>query len=107
GSIENMTCFPREVVCAVVEAVGPERVGCRIGPGSNCFDMKMANAIPTFTYLMFQLKTRQPKLAFLRVVEPRVIGMENRSERGIGAHEGNEFIRNLWAPKALISIGGY
>ncbi len=69
--------------------------------------MKMADPIPTFTHLVSQLKARQPKLAYLHVVEPRVIGMDDRSEEDIGAHEGNDFIRNLWAPKALISAGGY
>ncbi|SJK98963.1 related to NADH:flavin oxidoreductase/12-oxophytodienoate reductase [Armillaria ostoyae] len=124
GSFENRTRFPLEVVDAVAEAVGPERVGYRISPWSSLFgdcvstsllsthsqetlDMKMANPIPTFTYLVSQLKARQPKLAYLHVVEPRVIGMDDRNEEDIGAHEGNDFIRGLWAPKALISTGGY
>lgn len=107
GSLENRTRFSLEVIDAVVEAVGSERVGYRISPWSSLFDMKMADPIPTFTHLVSQLKARQPKLAYLHVVEPRVIGMDDRSEEDIGAHEGNDFIRNLWAPKALISAGGY
>ncbi|KAK0229230.1 NADH:flavin oxidoreductase/NADH oxidase [Armillaria nabsnona] len=107
GSLQNRTRFPLEVVDAVVEAVGSERVGYRISPWSSLFDMKMADPVPTFTYLVSQLKARQPKLAYLHVVEPRVIGMDDRNVEDIGAHEGNDFIRTLWAPKALISTGGY
>ncbi|GAA3383024.1 alkene reductase [Streptomyces racemochromogenes] len=35
GSVENRIRFPVEVVRAVAEAVGPERVGVRVSPGTN------------------------------------------------------------------------
>ncbi|KAK0227623.1 hypothetical protein IW262DRAFT_546186 [Armillaria fumosa] len=47
----------------------------------------MAGSIPTFTHLVSQSKARQPKLAYLHFVEPRVIEMGDRNEHDIGAHE--------------------
>ncbi|KAK0186134.1 hypothetical protein F5146DRAFT_1005260 [Armillaria mellea] len=90
--IENRICFPLEFVDAIVEVVDPERVGYRISPWSGLFDMKMADSIPTFT---FRLEARQPELAYLHGVEPRVTGMDDRNEHDIGAHEGNDFIWSL------------
>ncbi|KAK0227617.1 FMN-linked oxidoreductase [Armillaria fumosa] len=107
GSLENRVCFPLEVVDAVVEAVGPERVGYRISPWNTVLDMKMDDPKPTFTYLASQLKVRQPRLAYLHVVEPRVVGMYDRKDADIGKHEENDCIRSVWAPKPFISAGGH
>ncbi|KAK0431538.1 hypothetical protein EV421DRAFT_1893348 [Armillaria borealis] len=98
-NIENRVRFPLEVVDAVVEAIGPERVGYR--------SMKMIDPKPTFGYLASQLKARQPKLAYLHVVEPRMIGLYDRKDEDISVQEENDFIRNVWSPKLLISAGGY
>lgn len=92
-----MTCFPLESSAPSLKRSVQKELAAASAHGVKFL---MADAIPTFTYLVFQLKTQQPKLAFLHV-EPRVIGMDNRNERDIGAHEGNEFIQNLWAgPKS-------
>lgn len=69
--------------------------------------MKMDDPKPTFTYLASQLKTRQPRLAYLHVVEPRVVGMYDRKDADIGIDEENDSIRSVWAPKPFISAGGY
>ncbi|SJL05135.1 related to NADPH2 dehydrogenase chain OYE2 [Armillaria ostoyae] len=107
GSLENRVRFPLEVVDAVVEAVGPERVGYRISPWNTVLDMKMDDPKLTFTYLASQLKARQPRLAYLHVVEPRVVGMYDRKDADIGIDEENDSIRSVWAPKLFISAGGY
>ncbi len=69
--------------------------------------MKMVDPKPTFRYLASQLKARQPKLAYLHIVEPRIIGLGDREDEDIGVQEENDFIRNVWSPKLLISAGGY
>ncbi|KAK0455340.1 uncharacterized protein EV420DRAFT_595672 [Desarmillaria tabescens] len=107
GSFENRARFPLEVIDAVVEAVGPERVGYRISPWNRVQDMKMEDPKPTFAYLISQLKARQPLLAYLHVVEPRVVGLYDRKDADIGIDEENDFIRSIWVPKPLISAGGY
>ncbi|KAK0493344.1 hypothetical protein EDD18DRAFT_1179642 [Armillaria luteobubalina] len=106
GSIENRVRFPLEVANAVAEAIGPERVGYRVSPWNNAKEMKMVDPKPTFAYLASQLKARQPNLAYLHVVEPRMIGLYDRKDEDIGTQE-NDFIRSVWSSKRLISAGGY
>ncbi|KAK0455323.1 FMN-linked oxidoreductase [Desarmillaria tabescens] len=107
GSIENRVRFPLEVVDAVAEAIGPERVGYRISPWNHPKDTTMVDPKPTFGYLASQLKARQPRLAYLHVVEPRMLWMDDRKDEEIGVDEENDFIRSVWSPKPLISAGGY
>ncbi|KAK0229210.1 hypothetical protein EDD85DRAFT_852053 [Armillaria nabsnona] len=107
ASIENRVRFPLEVADAVAEAIGPERVGYRVSPWNNAKEMKVADPKPTFAYLVSQLKARQPKLAYLHVVEPRMVGLYDRNDEDIGVQEENNFIRSVWSPKRLISAGGY
>ncbi|KAG7453217.1 NADH:flavin oxidoreductase/NADH oxidase [Guyanagaster necrorhizus] len=107
GRISNRVRFPLEVVDAVASAIGPERVGYRISPWNNSNGMTMVDPKPTFGFLASQLKVRQPRLAYLHVVEPRMVGLYGRKEEDIGVHEENDFIRRVWSPKALISAGGY
>ncbi|OJJ52332.1 hypothetical protein ASPSYDRAFT_1169703 [Aspergillus sydowii CBS 593.65] len=63
GSVSNRSRFAIEVVKAVVDAVGSEKVGFRISPWNILQGMKMLNPIPQFTYLVEQLK--ELKLAYL------------------------------------------
>ncbi|KAK0186103.1 hypothetical protein F5146DRAFT_1105611 [Armillaria mellea] len=97
--------FDGEVVDAVAEAIGPERVGYRVSPWNNLKDMKMVDPKRTFGYPAFQFKARQPNLAYLHVVEPRILGLYDRKDEDIGVQEENDFIRSVWSPKLLISAG--
>ena len=40
--------------------------------------MRMDDPLPTFTYLVKELADKHSSLAYLHVVEPRVVGMEDR-----------------------------
>ncbi|KAK0186105.1 hypothetical protein F5146DRAFT_1105612 [Armillaria mellea] len=93
GSIENRVRFPLEVVDAVAEAIGPERVGYRVSPWNNLKDMKMVDPQRTLS------------LAYLHVMEPRMLGLYDRKDEDIGVQEENDFIRSVWSPKLLISAG--
>lgn len=55
GSIENRTKFSLEAVKACVDAIGADRVGIRLSPFSHFQGMKMADPVPTFTYLINHL----------------------------------------------------
>ncbi len=66
-------------------------------------DMRMEDPMPTFTYLVTQLKDRHPDLAFLHVVEPRISGSADAD----GALGSNDFLRAIWAPRPFISAGRY
>ncbi|THU82254.1 NADH:flavin oxidoreductase/NADH oxidase [Dendrothele bispora CBS 962.96] len=104
GSVENRCRFALEVAKAVTDAVGEEKTGIRIGPWTPFQDMCMDNPIPTFTYLATELKSRFPKFAYLHVIEARVSGGSTTPESKDGS---NDFLRDIWLPRPLISAGNY
>ena len=65
----------------------------------------MEDPIPTFTHLV----SRLPNLAYLHVIEPRIAGSAEYT--GPNSHdttvESNDFLRKIWAPKPMISAGGF
>ncbi len=68
GSIENRARFPLEVAAAVVEAIGAERVGYRVGPNLNINGVSDSNPRATFSYLAGELD--RIGIAYLHVFEP-------------------------------------
>ncbi|KAF7360493.1 putative inactive dehydrogenase EasA [Mycena venus] len=93
GSVENRTRFPLEVAEAVVKAVGQKKTGLRISPWGTYNDMYFEHPKPTYAHLITQLRDRYPELAYLHVVEPHGYS--------------NDFIRDIWGDRPLISAGGY
>jgi N-ethylmaleimide reductase len=67
GSLENRSRLLREVLQAVCEAVGPERVGVRISPENSFNDMRDTRPQETFEYVAGLLSGFG--LAYLHVVE--------------------------------------
>ena len=67
GSLENRSRLLREVLQAVCEAVGPERVGVRISPENSFNDMRDTRPQETFEYVACLLNGFG--LAYLHVVE--------------------------------------
>ena len=104
GSIENRARFPLEIIKAVSNAVGEDRVGFRISPWNTWQGMKMEDPKPTFAYFVSQAKERFPNLAYLHAIEPRVSGIEDRDSHD---SESNEFLRKIWGDKVFIAAGGY
>ncbi|KAJ9533806.1 hypothetical protein QJQ45_026892, partial [Haematococcus lacustris] len=72
GSIENRCRFALEVVAAVVEEVGGDRVGIRLSPFTDFLGAVDATPYATFTYLVEQLN--KFGLAYLHMVESRING---------------------------------
>ncbi|KAL0573440.1 Stress response protein nst1 [Marasmius crinis-equi] len=110
GSIENRARFGLRVVEAVVRVVGEERTGIRISPWSTYQDeetlgMRMTDPKPTFGYFVAELKKRFPHLAYLHVQEPRADGWDTVDDLPEGVD--NDFIREIWGDKVLVSSGGY
>jgi NADPH2 dehydrogenase len=62
-------------------------------------------AVTQFSYFISELKKRQPDLAFIHVVEPRVDGVIDRSEVPKGMN--SDVFRDIWRPKPFISAGGF
>jgi len=65
--------------------------------------MRMEDPIPTFTYLVTQLRERHPNLAYIHLVEPWINGTETIESTS----ESNDFIREIWSPRPIISAGAY
>ncbi|KIJ16031.1 hypothetical protein PAXINDRAFT_168669 [Paxillus involutus ATCC 200175] len=110
GDEEGRTRFSREIVDAVVDAVGEERVGIRISPWSTYQDMKMPNPRPTFAYLATALRDKHPNMAYLHVIESRPGGDINAPDNG---NEASNFLREIWNggeggdKRIFISASGY
>jgi NADPH2 dehydrogenase len=68
--------------------------------------MRMVDPIPTFTYVVQQIKARHPDLAYIHAIEPRVVGNDDISGE-VPEGEQNDFIRKIWSPRPLVSAGGY
>lgn len=99
GSVENRSRFPHEVMKAMVDAVGSERVGLRLSPWSSFQGMRMTDPILQFTDII--KKASQLNLAYLHLVESRISG----SEDDIG-NERLDFAYELWKGPILVA-GGY
>ncbi|KAJ7776362.1 hypothetical protein B0H16DRAFT_1006417 [Mycena metata] len=106
GSVANRARFTLEVADAVVAAVGADRTSVRFSPWSPFQGMGMADPLPTFSYVISQLAARHPGLAYLHLVEPRIDGNTTMDEPS-SAHESNDPLRALWAPRPLIRAGGF
>lgn len=72
GSVENRARLLLEVTEAVTEVWGGSRVGVRIAPSGQWAGMSDSNPAATFGYVAEQLN--RFNLAYLHVIEPRVVG---------------------------------
>ncbi|KAI0690079.1 NADH:flavin oxidoreductase/NADH oxidase [Cerioporus squamosus] len=102
GPIANRARFALEVVDAVVAAVGPKKTTIRLSPWSRYQDMREDDPVPTFTYLVNKLKEEHPDLAYIHVVAPGAPGGEGPKDPS-----QVDFINDIWAPRPLITCGGY
>lgn len=66
--------------------------------------MGMKDPVPTFSYFVSRLKALYPKLAFLHAVEP---GASGGDYADVTPSMSNEFIRDIWLPRLLITTGRY
>ncbi|KZT71212.1 NADH:flavin oxidoreductase/NADH oxidase [Daedalea quercina L-15889] len=104
GSIANRCRFALEVVESVTKAIGAHRTAVRLSPWNDTKDMRMADAKPTFAYLVSQLVDRYSDLAYIHVIEPRV---SSYMPREVQPGEDNDFLREIWRPRPFISAGGH
>ncbi|OAX42780.1 FMN-linked oxidoreductase [Rhizopogon vinicolor AM-OR11-026] len=106
GSIEKRARFALEVVEALVNELGPEKVSIRLSPWSPFQDMGLPDPKPQFSYLVNQL--RNYNLAYLHVTEPGIGGIVDAD---IPLGSSNDFLREIWCEegedRVFISAGGY
>ncbi|KAE8159550.1 hypothetical protein BDV40DRAFT_234520 [Aspergillus tamarii] len=103
GSVENRARFALEVTKAVTEAIGAERTGIRFSPFSPFQGMRMADPVPQFEYLA--RKTKEFKLAYVHLVEPRIAGNTEVDEPA--ADSLDFFFRAYEKAGPVIVAGGY
>jgi len=80
GSLENRSRFLRQVLQAVCEAVGADRVGVRISPENAFNDMRDSQAQETFEYIAELVSGFGP--AYLHVVEGDMVSGEKNLDYG-------------------------
>lgn len=102
GSLENRARFMLEVVQAMIDVWGKERVGVRLAPSSTFNDMHGSDIPGTFTYVARELDSMG--IAYLHIVEPRIKGNVTIEDDGTGL--GAKFFRPIFSGK-IISAGGY
>jgi N-ethylmaleimide reductase len=102
GPIENRARLLLEVVDAVVSVWGGDRVGVRLGPSGTWASMSDSNPEQTFGYVAEQLN--RFGLAYLHIIEPRIVGGEAPIEGRPPVAAAQ--IRKLFKG-AIIAAGGF
>jgi len=106
GSVEKRARFPLEVVKAVTEAVGAERVGIRLSPWSVFQGMRMEDPVPQFSYLVKEIA--RLNLAYLHLVRSGISGPSTAGEGPLARvkDESLDFAVNLWPVDRPVLIAG-
>jgi len=104
GSLANRARFLLETVVALTEVYGPGRVGVRISPSGIYGDMHDSDPAATFSYLADKLN--DAALAYLHIIEPRIVGPEDREgghyEEPVASRQLREFYHGI-----IIAAGGF
>ncbi|KAH6991321.1 hypothetical protein BKA56DRAFT_705751 [Ilyonectria sp. MPI-CAGE-AT-0026] len=101
GSIDNRSRFVCEVIKAVADAIGPQRVGLRLSPWSMFQGMRMRDPIPQFSDVIG--KAKMLGLSYIHLIEPRV---SNNMDLEHPVNETLDFAIDLWDGPILLA-GGY
>lgn len=101
GSVENRARLLLEVVAAVTEVWGADRVGIRLSPSGTFNDMSDSNPKATFSYVVSALN--RVGLAYLHLIEPRADEVAPDGDR---AELTSRFFKSLF-DGPIISAGGY
>ncbi|KAH7134440.1 putative N-ethylmaleimide reductase, partial [Dactylonectria macrodidyma] len=99
GNVENRSRFVTEVLEALIDVAGPERVGLRLSPWSEFQGMRMEDPIPQFSNVIE--KAKQLNIAYLHLIESRVSGSGDCE-----SDERLDFAYKLWDGPLLLA-GGY
>lgn len=102
GSVEKRARFLLEITRAFISVWGADRVGVRLSPSGKWGAISDSNPEATFRYVVGQLD--KLGLAYLHLIEPRVMGVET-------VHEGQAPLASAslrpYFRGPIISAGGY
>ncbi len=102
GSIEHRVKLPLQLVDALVSVWGADRVGVRVSPSGKWGAISDSDPKATFGYYVEQLD--KLGLAYLHVIEPRVMGTETLDEKQ--SPVASAFLRKIFR-NPIISAGGF
>lgn len=107
--MENRFRFPLEVLKAVCEAIGPERVGVRMSPFSRFQGMREADPLALFVPWAEAIAKNQPDIAYVHAVEGRAVGGRDTPRHLWRVEDTLEPIRQVvsGAGAKFIVAGGY
>jgi N-ethylmaleimide reductase len=100
GSIENRARFLLEVVEAVSDEIGSDRVGIKLSPSNTFYGMHDSNPKATFSYVLESLN--RFKLAYVHLMEPNEGDLANGSVLNPVLSTLKPFSKNT-----IITNGGY
>lgn len=104
GSIENRCRFPLEVMRALIDVWGAERVGIRISPASHWQDISDSDPLALYSHFARELAALGD-LAYLHVVEPRDGGFGATSDP-VDLQLTAAWFRQ-WFAGPILSAGGH
>jgi NADPH2 dehydrogenase len=99
GSVEKRTRLVKEILHAMVEAIGPKRVALRLSPWSRYLNMGMGDPIPQYSSVI--RAANDLGLAYLHLIESRVKGGDD-----VVSPDKLDFAYQLWHGPVLVA-GGY
>lgn len=116
GSIENRCRFPLEVIRAVSEAIGADRVGIRLSPFNYFQDTRDSDPMAHWSYLCEQIVALPDHLrpAYVHSIEPRfdeVLDEQSKLD-ALSSHEGKQAevtrktVHSLDPFRRILSKGG-
>ncbi|KAJ5938609.1 hypothetical protein N7466_001743 [Penicillium verhagenii] len=109
GSIENRSRLTLEVVRAVVQAIGAEKVAIRFSPYAGFQGSEKTDYLELYTYLLTELKKMNVKFAYLSLVEATGDpGALIWNDKAIHQEKSLDFILDEWNNLSpVIVAGGY
>lgn len=102
GSIENRARFTLEVVDALVDAIGAERVAIRLSPffrSAGMLGVDEPEVFEMYSYILDELEKRAQngkRLAYVHFIEPRVTKGWNENDDGADYKHSNDFVYDHW-----------
>jgi len=102
GPLENRTRFSLQLIDALVSVWNADRVGVRISPSGKWGAISDSDPKATFGYYAERLNAYG--LAYLHIIEPRVMGVETLDETQ--APVASEFLRQIFEGP-IIAAGGF
>lgn len=101
GPIENRVRLVLEVVRAVVNEIGADRVGIRLSPFGTFLGVDDSHPYALYSYLVEELN-KIGDLAYVHMVEPR---MNGSMERDGPIHDSLEPFRKIWKGTFIVAGG--